>query len=227
MQVIQKIKEYFSHYPDADALFDELLQIGDVFIIGGILREYKDCNLNNLGELRDADFAIKISDGVRWERLLSSLPNAINRFGGHKFVCSGFEIDVWDVENTWAIKQKLVDVENGNYIKALSNSVFLTLDSIIYDVKNDCWVDSLYKLAMNSRVLDIVLAENPYLSLNVIRAIILKNKYKMIYSEQLKSVIKEISKESNIVDELCSIQMKRYGKMMISRESIENEFNNI
>lgn len=227
MQLIQTIKEYFSHYQNAGYIFDELLQIGDIFIIGGILREYNDCNLNNLGELRDADFAIKITDGARWERLLHSLPNTINRFGGHKFVCAGLAIDVWDVDNTWAIKQNYVSVENSNYSKALSNSVFLTIDSIIYDVKNNSWVDSLYKSSMESRVLDIVLAENPFISLNIIRAIVLKNKYEMVFSEQLKRIIKEISKKPDVVEELCSIQMKRYGKMIISRKIVEYELQNI
>lgn len=227
MQLIKKIKEYFSHYLNADSLFDELLQIGDVFIIGGILREYNDCNLDNIGELRDADFAIKVHDSERWKRLLCSLPNTINRFGGHKFECAGLEIDVWDIDNTWAIKQNFVSVKNNNYVEALSNSVFLTVDSIIYDVKSNSWIDSLYKSSMDSKVLDIVLAENPYISLNVVRAMILKNKYKMVYSEQLKKVIKETSMLPHILDELCAIQMKRYGKIIISREKMEREFCNI
>lgn len=226
-ELVKNIKDYFSNYNDANYVFDELLQIGDVYIIGGLLREYRDCCLSKIGGLRDADFAVRIVDKERWLRLLDTFPNKRNRFGGHKFVCADFVIDIWDVSDTWAIKEKYVSVKNDDYVSALSNSVFLSIDSIIYDVKRDQWVDSIYRKSMDTKVLDVVLENNPYIPLNVIRAIILKNKYKMTYSEHLKDIIEETSRRVSIVDELCLIQLKRYGKLVIDSEDIISELKSI
>ena len=42
----------------------------------------------------------------------------------------------------------------------LPKTVFLNMDAIIYDMKNDKWYDTEYKKAMETKVLDIILEEN-------------------------------------------------------------------
>lgn len=50
------------------------------------------------------------------------------------------------------------------------------MDSIIYDMSNDRWLDEIYKEAKDSKILDVVLEDNPHLELNILRAIIFKRK---------------------------------------------------
>lgn len=77
--------------------------------------------------------------------------------------------------------------------------------------------------AMKSRVLDIVLAENPFVELNIIRAMVLRKKYNMIYSKKLANIICEYSQMKNFTDQVMAIQKKRYGYYVVDKKIIEEE----
>lgn len=219
--VRQEIIKYFIKYPPALELFQKLLEIGDIYVMGGILREYND--KHRIEKLRDADFAVNIRDEKRWINILQEIPNRRNRFGGHKFVCSGFVIDVWDVRKTWAFSTGIIKVEGNNYFKYLPKSVFLNLDALTYDLSNDRWNDSIYKDAIKKRELEIVLRENPYEGLNILRAMILRRRYSMRYSAELANTIIEYLKKGGTVQKLFETQQERYGYFVLSKDDILQE----
>lgn len=76
---------------------------------------------------------------------------------------------------------------------------------------------------MKSRVLDIVLAENPFVELNIIRAMVLRKKYNMNYSKKLANIIYEYSQMKNFTDQVMVIQKKRYGYYVVDKKIIEEE----
>ena len=137
-KLVDEITEYLQNYPPAFEVFSRLIDIGDIYVMGGILREYRD--RGKIKDIRDADFSILIHDFDAWNRLISEIPNKINRFGGYKFLCSGLVVDVWNVKDTWAFKEGLVSVCNDDYFSTLPQSVFLNIDSICYDLKRDIGV---------------------------------------------------------------------------------------
>lgn len=201
-------------------LLTDLLEIGDLYVMGGALREFRDgwC----LANIRDLDICMDIhSDGL-WIRLLQKYQHTINRFGGYKFMCDDFKVDVWDVRNTWAFKQGLIDVSAGDYFEKLPQSVFLNLDAICYDLKNNRWNDSIYVEAMETRVLDIVLQENPCIYLNILRSMVLRRTYGMAYSDKLVDVIHSRA-SYGLVDNLMMIQERRYGRCVLCEKVITEE----
>lgn len=76
---------------------------------------------------------------------------------------------------------------------------------------------------MKSRVLDIVLEENPFIELNIIRAMVLREKYNMRYSKKLANIIYEYGQMENFTDQAMAIQKKRYGYYVIDKKIIEEE----
>lgn len=217
-----EIEKYFQKYPPAAQIFNDLYEIGDVYVLGGLLREYKDNQ--QITNLRDADFCISIQNEDLWKKLLLKYPHKINRFGGYKFRCEGFPVDVWDVRNTWAFKNNIIDISGQDYFEKLSQSVFLNLDAIIYDLKNDRWNETIYDQAMESGVLDIVLKENPFIELNILRSMMLRRKYHMRYSGELTCVIQNgLSTKPEFVRVLMEIQARRYGYSVLRESEIVEE----
>lgn len=133
-------------------------------------------------------------------------------------------IDIWSLDETWAYKNQIIKCKPSNYVEHLTSTVFLNIDAIVYDMKNNIWYDSEYREAMQSKVLDVLLECNPEVPLNIIRAIVLKRRYSMTYSSKLKRIIREeMNAKENFLDILMSIQMRRYKREILSRELIENE----
>lgn len=216
------VEEYLYSYPPAFELFQKFLQIGEVFLIGGVLREYRD--KNNIEVLRDADFIIDVHDSVAWKELIEEYKPEKNHFDGYKFYCSGFLVDVWKVEDTWAYRKNIIQFDKDNYLDTLPKTVFLNLDSIIYDMNNDSWHDAIYSQAKESGILDVVLEDNPHLDLNILRSMILRRRYQMDYSEKLRAIIEQESRRNiNLIERLLNIQEDRYHEEILSKVIIEEE----
>lgn len=218
----EMIHLYLKKHPPALELFNMLEKAGSLYLIGGVLREFKDNG--DILDLRDIDIVIDVEDDECWENILSKFHTNKNRFGGYKLYCSGLIVDIWPLDETWAYKNNIVKCSPEKYAECLADTVFLNIDAIVYDMKNNIWYDRKYQEAMRSRVLDVVLECNPEVPLNVIRAIMLKKRYDMTYSKRLKCIIKkEMNARENFLDMLMNIQVKRYKREILSKELIENE----
>ena len=104
------------------------------------------------------------------------------------------------------------------------------MDSIVYDIRNNKWYDDRYQEAMRTGVLDVVLEENPFLELNIIRSFVIRKKYDMSLSEKLEEIIcgyvYYCGKEKAILD-LYNTQIKRYKKEIISKKELRGEIDKI
>lgn len=103
----------------------------------------------------------------------------------------------------------------------------MNIDSIIYDWSEEKWYDAIYQKAMESKILDVVLAENPQLHLNIIRTFVLKNRYHMQLSDKLKQIIlDELWKIGSLTDftqKLYIEQTRRYNTEILSKDHIFSE----
>lgn len=215
----KEIIRYLEVFPPALEVFHQLLEIGNVYVMGGLLREYKDNQ--KLIELRDADFCLEIEHRDLWEQLLKKISYTTNRFGGYKLNCKGFIIDIWEIENTWAFRTGKVLAEKNEYFAKLPSTVFLNLDGLAYDLIHDEWNDAIYQKAMKKGELDVVLEENPFVELNIVRAMVLQNKYKMTYSERLKRIILQyVTEQQDWLKQLIDIQWKRYNYLVLNEAQI-------
>lgn len=221
--VREAVETYLREYPPALKLFQQLMEVGQVYLIGGVLREYKDNE--TIRELRDADFIINVVNDELWNKMLEEYQPNGNNFDGYKFHCENdFLVDIWEIDKTWAYRNEIVAFDRDNYLESLPKTVFLNMDSIIYDLSTDTWYDEIYQQAIKSKVVDIVLKDNPHVELNILRALVLRRRYQMIYSDELRNLIlKYINEDEDFVDLMMNIQYNRYHKEVLSKEDIKQE----
>lgn len=219
------IYSYLSKCPPALEFFKYLENVGDIYLIGGVLREFRD--YGKIINLRDVDIVVNIKNDSLWNDLLEKYEFRINRFGGYKLYCKDLLVDTWKIEETWAFRNNIIKCNEKEYVKYLPETVFLNIDSIVYDWKQQIWYDNLYKKAMNTKILDVVLSKNPELILNIVRAFILKERYNMEFSEQLKKIIKnQCNKFENLYDFshiIYSEQIRRYKKEILNIDNIKKQ----
>lgn len=106
--------------------------------------------------------------------------------------------------------------------------MFLNIDSIVYNLNTENYYDEKYELAMNTKELDIVLEENPYIELNLLRAILFKRKYSMKFSARLKNILnKFVHSNNNYLDIMEELQKSHYNSIKINKNELKNEINSI
>lgn len=225
--IITEIRTYLKKYPVASCFFHDIMNAANIYLIGGILREY-DIE-KKIENIRDIDTIIDIKDNEKWNQFLRDYQHKVNVFGGYKFVLDGIKFDIWKIEDTWAFKNNVINVTPDKYVENLQYTVFLSSDSIIYDVSNKKLYDELYVKSKRTKILDVILEENPYIELNILRAIIIKHKYNMNYSEKLRRIMmKEYNKNQELlIGRLLQIQHNRYNEILISEYELKKEFCNL
>lgn len=215
----------YQYYKDSQVI-DILMilqSIADIYVMGGVLRDYKKYGL--LRDVRDLDLCIDIKDYTTWNILLLKYPYTKNRFGGYKFDFNGMKIDIWEIQNTWAIRNGLVPLTKP-YGETLEQTVFLNIDGLVYDWNRGIWNDKFYQNALSTDVLDIVLEDTPCLGLNLSRAILLQKEYNMKLSNRLKHIITNYTKDPININKIKQIQLRRYGHIVLSVEDIRNNLCN-
>ena len=213
---------YLEKHSPSLKLFQMLEKAGNIYLIGGVLREFRD--RGDIIELRDIDIIIDIRNKDYWKKTIDNFQYTLNNFGGYKLACSGLVVDIWPLNETWAYRNKIINCKPEEYVEHLTDTVFLNVDAIVYDFNKDIWYDERYLKAMESGILDIVLEENPQVSLNIIRAMVLKKRYSMTYSQKLRSAIRQKAKmDKDFTSHLMNIQKTRYKKEILSNEEIREE----
>jgi hypothetical protein len=136
-------------------LSDALPQ-GDVYLFGGILRDL--ALLGRRGFSSDIDLVVE-GDWRHCVGYLESLGARQNKFGGYRFEVAGWPIDVWNAQETWAIKQGFVSYRG---IGSLTETTILNWDAILMNWRTRRFVHRRnYLEELRGRVLDIVLEPNP------------------------------------------------------------------
>ncbi|EHK2280454.1 hypothetical protein DDA98_10780 [Clostridium perfringens] len=216
-----------NEYPNVKSLINQLGKYGELFLFGGAIREYNDTKFSEIP--RDFDIVIDKKDkNLNLDDILKKFSYKKNRFNGYKLKIDSLEFDIWELENTWAFKENKVKCLQGEYSKKLQETVFLNIDSLVYNLNTQELYDDKYMDAMKKKELDVVLEENPFKELNLIRALIFKRKYNMALSKQLKSIFKDyVRSNDNYINSLYEIQFKHYNEYKIDKNTIEKEINSI
>lgn len=220
--ILKSIENYLNYHPPAKQLFNELYEIGELYLIGGVLREFID--VGDIKNLRDIDIVINTKNVNKFNEICLKYHAKKNSFDGYKMICTDLVVDVWRIEQTWAYREKIIICCEKDYLKNLTKTVFYNMDSIVYDIKEDKWYDSIYKEAKENNILDIVLEENPHIDLNILRGMILQSTYDMQYSVKVKNIIRDRYQEENDYDKLLyDIEIRRYKREILSLNDIKNQ----
>lgn len=215
--------EVMSNYNNAKVLMEELESSGEVILFGGAVRDYIDNNYKKLP--RDFDIVYKKkSDKIGLDKLLSKFNYKKNRFNGYKVGIDGLEFDIWDIDDTWAFKQNKIKCNKNQYVEKLTETVFLNIDSIIFNINESKFDGDKYIDAIENKYLDIILEENPFLELNLLRAILYKRKYEMSLSNKLIELFRNfIENNSDYIDILYNLQIDHYNVEKIDRYELQKE----
>lgn len=129
---------------------------GDVYLFGGVLRDLALFGRNGFNS--DIDLVVE-GNWSHFVTYLQSLKAQKNKFGGYRLMVGGWPVDIWNAEDTWAIKQGLVSYDG---ISSLTDTTVLNWDAILMNWRTQQFIyrDNYFK-EMQSRVLDIVLEKNP------------------------------------------------------------------
>lgn len=130
----------------------------DISIFGGMLRDL------HLGGNRsfdsDVDLVItNIKDPDSIKKILLSKGAVLNKFGGYRIDLGDWEIDLWELKNTWAFKKGYIQ-EDG--FDSLLGTSFFNWDAIAYDfqTKKILCRDSYFS-EIDNKILKINFEPNP------------------------------------------------------------------
>lgn len=185
---------------------------GEVYLFGGLLRDLALFGRKGF----NSDIDIVVAGG--WTNLvpyLEQLGARKNKFGGYRLTVGDWPIDIWNARETWAIKQGLV-VYTG--IASLTETTVLNWDAILMNWRTKRFVyRENYFEDIISRVLDVVLMENPNpkgMAVRVFRHLCHKDARKISVR-----AIQYLSKctESYSFEELHSAEVASYSAPVIDK----------
>ncbi|PWL29316.1 hypothetical protein [uncultured Roseivirga sp.] len=185
------------------ALFLECLTLGEVFILGGFLRD-----VINMKPNRDLDLIVSLTQN-QLDSIITSLYTSNtykkNRLGGYKIQISPyFNVDIWTVSSSWNIKNKSLKIsrdftirkENERYwLDKIAEIPFFNFDSLVLSVRTLNSNFKKYNSCVESNTLDLVkhsshfIHKNPTPEANVLRAIYLQKEFSLEFSYELKTYI--------------------------------------
>ena len=210
------------------SFIEELSEVGDLLFFGGSIRDI--CIFpNNPPSPRDFDIAIKFKNKEKFESIKNNYEYRKNRFGGYKFKISNVEFDIWNIENTWAFNHTDLKVSEEN----LAKSVYLNIDGIVFNFNKSIVYDESFDDSIKHSKIDIILEDNPQVELNLLRALVFKEKYKeelnLSFSNRLKNIFRKYleDREFDFIDYLYEIQSSHYKNEYFSKEDIKSELQHI
>lgn len=207
---------------------------GDVYLFGGILRDI--ALLGRRGFNSDIDLVVE-GNWSHFVTYLETLNAHKNKFGGYRLMVGEWPVDIWNAEETWAIKKGLVQYQG---IASLTETTVMNWDAILMNWRTRSFIyREKYFEEMRSRTLDIVLEDNPNplgMFIRVLRHLCLKNAEKI--SPAVARYLAKNTKNYSY-DEIKKFEICSYNNSMIELpiyrffehidvseyENIKNQFN--
>ena len=161
---------------------------------------------------RDVDLVVQSSDSEALTRILSGFVRRRTRFGGYVLGNNGWRVDVWPLEQTWALREGLVRSFDPD---GLVRSTFLNIEAVAVSLRPQgrtgrVVYDNGFFESIREAVLDINLEENPYPELCIVRSLISAASLNFSLSARLAGYIHSHSRTIGI-DSLLEVQVRHYG----------------
>jgi hypothetical protein len=169
---------------------------------------------------RDLDVVISGATGDEIERALSTSrflkASSIRRtrFGGIKVSSAQFELDVWALEDTWALKQ--VSLLPPTFA-LLPTTTFLNVEAVAVCFTRRPFVVYSYNFfeAMADRQVDVNFEENPFPALCAARSLAITRKLRFDLGPRLRKYLLQ-SSSSISRSEFINAQVSHYGEVVCS-----------
>lgn len=189
------------------------------FIFGGAIRDL--CAPGKRRTPRDLDIVVRYANLSDLLRILEPHVVRQTRFGGLHLRSRDWLFDVWPIDDTWAIKQGLVQ---GRDFRDLTKTTFLDVEAVVAELsplpgrQRRVYSYGFFE-AMQRRTVDINLEENPYPSLCVVRSLVTAARLRFAIAPRLARYILREGKRAGL-EELIEVQRSHYGCVPCPRSEL-------
>jgi hypothetical protein len=205
------------------AFIESLKAITDLYVFSGILRDF--LLGYNKEDPRDFDFVIGESN-KETKKIIKKYLVRQTQFGGFKCRINNKDVDIWSVQDTWAIK-KYRPFYIQNYLPL---TAFFNITAAIYCLNtNKLYIHDSFKEFLEDikhQKLDIVLEDNPFPALCIVKTFELMDKFDLPLSDRLKDYILRYNKILTEGD-FHDVQMKHFGLIKYDYSTIKERINNL
>lgn len=209
----------------------QLLAEGTAYLIGGYVRDvFEDV------KSRDLDIVVDIKK-ERLRKIVDgdSCIKEFNRFGGVKLKLPHIDVDIWSFDSNWAFKNKLVRLNENEKLNSLAKGCFYNYDALVVNISKFTYNTKYYESFVEKGELDILQKRsvyknmNPTLEANILRAILVKKKYEVVFSNHLKEYIyqKMLALNDlygNAVDRLLTVRAKYPKYVSVSEQDVVSTY---
>lgn len=212
---------------EVNFFLDEIKKNGELFVLGGVVRDF--FYQKNYNQIRDLDLIFS-EDIVEIKTLIEKYNYIKNRFGGYKVTIDNLDIDIWSYKDNWATVNQFLDSKEENIFENISKGTFLNIDSLVYSYKSDKINKKFFSKPKEKQTLDFVIKNkryiesNPNKPLNIFRIIYLMINYNLNLSLDVIKYIQEYKDtHTNYLSIIYMSQLKHYKceKMTISNLYLE------
>lgn len=221
LDINKKLNTILKNDPVMFNFVEQLSEFNELIFFGGAIRDLYISNkvviprdfdivLNSNYDINEVE-SFFYKEGYDYRR---------NRFDGFKVQVGRTEVDLWCIDKTWAFRNNMVELATENLI----STVYLNLDGIAYNYNQKILYNTVFEEAKLNKEIDIVLKENPQEKLNLLRALVFKEKYNYSFSTDLiDRFLYFYRKDLKLADELYELQIDHYGKDKIQQANISRE----
>jgi hypothetical protein len=180
-------------------------------IFGGVIRDLVVSE--GRCELRDIDIVVKNTSSAELQELCAPWIQRTTRFGGLHLRIAKWPVDIWRIEDTWALKNATEPVS----FDQLPRTTFLTTESVAVSLRASAGTERRiyaggFFESILSRVIAINHQDNPYPELCVVRSLVTAHRLKMAIAPDLcEYLVRTGHGMSN--DDLEAIQADHYGRV--------------
>jgi len=207
-----KIDNHFKHLNDWEHI-NKWLSKTNAVLFGGAIRSIY---FNQIPK----DYDIVISPNTNCS-YLELFPHKKNSFGGYKIKINNIYLDIWDLNITWAFREKYFKPSFAN----LLNTTFFNIESITYNLNNKNICNDGFIKSVKTNTLEINFKHNPHVELCLLR-IMKFNLQGFNIGNSILEYIKEYYNDCKI-QKIFEWQEKHYRKIFFNQEAIKLYFNEI
>jgi len=199
-------------------MLDKLSSVTEVLIFSGVIRNFI---LDKRGS-RDLD--IVLTDKVAIEEFFDPSLLRRNSFGGYKIHYNGLTIDLWYLEETWDLKDKMVlPFDLMSYIPS---TAFFNFSSVVYNYTSKKFIASKDFLKfIKTKEMDIVNERNINKHLCIVNTFYYRDTYSLKVSTRLAKYVKKYF--AVLPDKYDAVQIKHWGFVRYSKGILSNMVNNL
>jgi hypothetical protein len=187
-------------------------------LFGGTLRD-----MTVYGPSKDPRDVDVVVDGASIDTLAKLFADVLvrkTRFGGLHLNSKGWMIDIWPLNQTWAVRERRAGEAD---FEALTRTTFLNVEAVAVELKEgrrQVYSSGFFE-AVGNRVLDINLEENPFPELASIRTLLTAAKFQYSMSKRLaRYVVYHTNKIP--LEQMVSIQLSHYGIARLNEDRINH-----